>query len=539
MARLLLLTDSNYIKNSAPELYKGPRIKNLEVKNCQNKRTLFSEMSGMREGIMVIACLDLIAAEAATTNPDLPDRAVELAFNHIVWKVMDLLEEADGKLACGIVAPVFWLDHSDTVTGAMNHAYKIIRDSPVTNLYMTDYASGLKIGPDRVHLMPRAGFKYVRQVNDVFVQIEQELGLGIVEVEGTIPGGESELDDAGFDVVPPQSPSRTLSMVSATMLNSNFGKRQATVQSSNSGRQSAIVQNLVRMANPGEQLGSAASSGAGFQPYTGPFVVPPPPPPNLAKPISGPTTWPTMMTPELNASLVRIERSLGQLEAKSFFDNMMMASLQEEVDTEANIATLNRITVVGIRIPSFSRMTGDEKVSEMKKKVQSLVNKLQNEGQVFEVVFVRHLNRQVRGLDNTVIEVKFANDKQAKDLRSNFVQRKKDTSDFDSINIAPVVRLATRVRIEMMHSIANAVKQNDPTIERAFCVQFIPKPLIKIVRKDRSGNEVVRNMSFLEAVSWVKEVNQEKTIDFKKAYERAGSAFRGTLQQTFVILRNS
>jgi hypothetical protein len=243
-----------------------------------------------------------------------------------------------------------------------------------------------------------------------------------------------------------------------------------------------------------------------------------------------------MMTPELNASLLKIEQRLGQLEAKSFFDNIMMASLQEESDTEANLATLNRVTIIGIRIPNFTRMTGEEKVSVMRRRVQELVDRLQNADQVFEIIFVRHLNRQVRGADNTVIEVKFANEKQAKDLRSNFVQKKKNTSEMDSINIAPVVRLATRVRIEVMHVIATSVKQNDPTIERAFCVQFVPKPLIKIIRKDRSGNEMAKNMSFLESVSWVKENNQR--LDFKKAYERAGAAFRGTLQQTFVVLRN-
>jgi hypothetical protein len=63
--------------------------------------------------------------------------------------------------------------------------------------------------------------------------------------------------------------------------------------------------------------------------------------------------------------------------------------------------------------------------------------------------------------------------------------------------------------------------------------------MIKIVRKDRAGNEVAKNMSFLESVSWVKENNCERTLDLRKAYERAGAAFRGTLQQTFVVLHNS
>jgi len=136
-----------------------------------------------------------------------------------------------------------------------------------------------------------------------------------------------------------------------------------------------------------------------------------------------------------------------------------------------------------------------------------------------------------------VIEAKFAAEKQAIDFRANFVKRKKESGEFDNLNIMPVVRLATRVRVEMMQAIARCLKQKDSTIDRAFCAQFVPKPLIKIVRKDRSGNELIRHMSFLESVSWLKENNMDKVVDMSKAYIKAGSAFRGTLQQTFVVLK--
>jgi len=65
MAKLLLLTDSNYINNSRK--YLGPKIKDLEVKPCMNKGSLMGELSGVKEGLVVIACLDLIASEAART----------------------------------------------------------------------------------------------------------------------------------------------------------------------------------------------------------------------------------------------------------------------------------------------------------------------------------------------------------------------------------------------------------------------------------------------------------------------------------------
>ena len=73
------------------------------------------------------------------------------------------------------------------------------------------------------------------------------------------------------------------------------------------------------------------------------FTVPPPPPGFLAT--QGSNAW---RTPEVNSSLALIERRLGRLEAKTFYDNVMMAGLQQEQDTEANRSMLDRVTISGI-----------------------------------------------------------------------------------------------------------------------------------------------------------------------------------------------
>jgi hypothetical protein len=455
---------------------------------------------------------------------------------------MDLIEEADNKLACGIIAPIFWKDHSDLVAKAIDQAYKNAKESPVANLWMTNYATGMKVGPDQVHLIARAGRKYVALINDVFKQIDQQRGFGLVEFinpEASVDPGVPD-DEPGFDLAPPSStsltdqssPARTLSMASISMLpsvsNPSIGSR------------------LMAMANPTTgsnalQMGSGVPENSEFRPYTGPFRIPPPPVPVLTQPSNSqsshpPTTWPTMLSPELSASLTRIEQRLGVIETKALFDNLMMASLQEENDTEANRAMLNRVTIVGLSIPNLRRMTPNEKVAVIRQKVQGLFEDLQDEGQKFDIAFVRHLNRQLGPSSGSVIEVKLSTEKQAVELRANYVKKKKDSDQYDSINITPVVRLATRVRIEILQAVAKALMNKDPTINRAFCVQFVPKPIIKIVRKDSAGNELTKVMSFLEAVSWVKENNMERPIDFGKALKRAGSAFRGVLQQTFVVL---
>jgi hypothetical protein len=242
-----------------------------------------------------------------------------------------------------------------------------------------------------------------------------------------------------------------------------------------------------------------------------------------------------MLTPELSMSLTKIEQRIGTLEAKAIRDNVMMASLQEDQDTEANRAMMDRLTVLGIRIPNIRRMKDADRIQTMKQKVELVFGKLCDEGQVFEIVFVKHLNRQARNPDNTVLEVRLKDVKQAADIRSKFIQ-KRGASEWENYNIMPAVRLSTRVRVEMLQSIGRLLRSEDESVSGAQCLQFVPKPVLKVFRKDNRGNEFSRIMTFIDCVIWVLENNLEKRVDLKKAYERAGSNFSGTLAQHFVLM---
>ena len=96
-----------------------------------------------------------------------------------------------------------------------------------------------------------------------------------------------------------------------------------------------------------------------------------------------------------------------------------------------------------------------------------------------EVDFVKHLNRKIRGQRSAVIEAKFASVQQASEFRMQFVKSRMEENsrqngmennrDPDRINVTPVARLATRVRIEVLHSVANLMKRRDPSIIKAYC----------------------------------------------------------------------
>ena len=86
-----------------------------------------------------------------------------------------------------------------------------------------------------------------------------------------------------------------------------------------------------------------------------------------------------------------------------------------------------------------------------------------------------------------------------------------------------------------MHAIADLFKKYDRSISSAYCLQYIPKPVIKIIRK-YAGAETSRTVSFCDAIGWVKDQNLLDVVDLRKARERAGQSLTSTLSQHFVIL---
>ena len=514
MAKLLLLADSNYVNNIGD--YCGRRIKDLEVKSCQSRKSAMAEISGAEEGIVVVSCLDMIASDVSKSTPVGADSAVEVYYNQLLFKMVEKVDESDGKLAFGLVAPLFWTSLSEEIRRSMNHTYKLMKKAPLNNVMISDYVRGVNAGADGTHLTSNSAGRYIKHIHDFFGQVGEATGLGpiaFIDQEQTPQSSrtdwaEDSMDrpdpDAFANLGPPMddvpSPARTATMLSASLLDMDGPRNSAPVSA-----RSAIESTQARLIRLAEPL------------------------PNLSLP-------PPALLPSLqhNHAGGGLDRRVGALEAMAFYNNVAIAGLKEEMDTEANKAMLNRITISGVAIPGLEKMGDDAKVPVMKEKVKAIIDSLKEDGQVYEVQFVRHLNKQQRGQKSSVIEVKLADAKQAKELRNEFVKKQKSLAE--KINITPVVRLATRVRVEIMHSIAQLVARSDSTVTKAMCVQFIPKPVIKVVRRSFAGIESARSMTFTEAVCWVKQQGLERALDLRKAYERVGAAFRGTRAQHFVLL---
>ena len=532
MSRLLLITDSNFINNIGA--FKGRKIKDLEVKSCQSKRAVMQEVHSMEEGIVVLSCLDMLASDIAKSAANDPQSAIEHHLNQLYYALTAKAEESEGKLAIGLMAPLFWTSLSEETRHTLNHAYKTMKKTSVPGIWVSGYFRDIQAGADGTHLTRHSAAKFIQHVFDFFALIGMASNRGRPELEPEVGNNPpstdwaEEVDNQDADAVSllappndrgPLSPARTSSMLSASILDMP-ARLDSNLQPSAGSAQSRLV------SNPGLPSAMGATqrrlfqlSGTGFD-----FSVPPP----VATP------QPLTSIGDIGANLARIEQRLGFLEAKSFYDSLMMASLKEEQDTEANIAMLNRVSISGVTIEGLADLKEMEKVAPMKAKVNEIIDILKEEGQELQVVFVRHLNKQIRGQKTAVIEAKFQDEKQAKLFRAAFVKKQKELTE--KINVKPVVRISTRVRVELMHSIANLYQRWDTTVVKALCLQYLPKPVIKIVRKNASGAEVSRTMTFIEAVCWVKVEGLLKSLDMRSAYARAGASFRGTLNQNFVLM---
>ena len=512
MSRLLLVTDSNFVNNVG--VYRGRKIQDVEVKLCQSRVAAMAEISSMEEGILIVARLDMIAADIASQagSPTEAENSIELYYNQLFYKLINKVDEGNGKLAVGVVAPLFWTSHSKEAQRAMNHVYKSRKNTNMTNIWCSDYLKEVRAGVDGTHLTSSSANKYITIIYEFFAQISEASGIGpliyqVPEVPTDDAAANRWADESAPDneavttLQPPDdqvvSPARTTSMLSTSILEmSNREFVSGALRPQLEPAQSRLLQLAGAMPD---------------------FRIPPPSAPG-----------------QHQYNLAGMDRRIGSLESKAFYDNLTMAALQEELNTEANKAMLNRVSMSGVELPGLWSMDEPNRITAMKSKVVEIIDLIKAEGQVYEVQFVRHLNRQIRGTKFAVIEVKFPDPKQAKDLRAEFVKKRKTLPD--KLNITPVVRKATRVRVEMLHSIAALLKRTDSTVIRAMCLQYAPKPVIKVVRQGSGGHEATTTLTFTDSIRWVRQNGMLDRLDLFKARERAGATYRGTLAQNFVLM---
>jgi hypothetical protein len=98
--------------------------------------------------------------------------------------------------------------------------------------------------------------------------------------------------------------------------------------------------------------------------------------------------------------------------------------------------------------------------------------------------------------------------------------------------VANSVNLATRVRIDILKAIAKKITN---TKESAHVASYSSRPILHVRTNQTKGEPISRAYTFIDAV--IKFGKSLVYEDLGEAYRRAGTAFRGQMEQHYVVLR--
>ena len=224
-------------------------------------------------------------------------------------------------------------------------------------------------------------------------------------------------------------------------------------------------------------------------------------------------------------------------------DNLIFARIKEESDSELNRSREDRVVISGLDRSSLAPTSHLEKKEHYKKVVASLVAlaipsqepaPLVPEPKPVVIDVTVSLQRDQA---KPSIEARFDTVEGAEKFRKAAAAlAKAKNPDFVQLFFSNSITHATRVRIEIMKAIA---KKLTTETEKAFVQGFISRPVLRYL--SRNPEEVLaagsgRSYSFVDSVTRFGDLVQSR--DLTSAYRRAGSTFKGALEQYFVLLND-
>jgi hypothetical protein len=231
-----------------------------------------------------------------------------------------------------------------------------------------------------------------------------------------------------------------------------------------------------------------------------------------------------------------VERRLDNLEAKiderRWNDNLMFARTREELDTTTNKSKEDRIIMTGL---TSSNPPPRDKAQRSQWIRQIVVDMIKSFKPDFDgkIGFVNQGKNN--GKEIPMVEVKLGSIESAASIRKAFAEKRKegDGKSLGRLYVANSVTLSTRVRIDVMKAIARKISKGS---EAAHVAAFSSRPILH-VKSIGSGDSNIRAFTFIDAIIRYGAVLVQADLD--EAYRRAGSAFRGQLEQHFVVLHES
>jgi hypothetical protein len=207
-------------------------------------------------------------------------------------------------------------------------------------------------------------------------------------------------------------------------------------------------------------------------------------------------------------------------------DSLVTARIREELDFISNSKKEDKIVITGLTSKIPMPKASEEKRKWLDKIVGVVLEKIVPDSSK-HVIFTSLGSRN--SIVIPLVEVRLDSRELAMKIRKEFSAKKKSEKDFGKIFIANSVTLGTRVRIDILKAIA---KKNSNEKEIMSVSAFVSRPVIHL--RSRDGDSRLGIFNFSDALV---RFGENLTVnELGEAYRRAGNAFRGQLQQKFVVL---
>jgi hypothetical protein len=213
-------------------------------------------------------------------------------------------------------------------------------------------------------------------------------------------------------------------------------------------------------------------------------------------------------------------------------DNLLFSRTREELDTAANKLKEDRIIMTGLtsRVPPPTDKV--KKRDWLRNLVVDTIKKFKPDFDGRTVFINQGKNN---GKEIPMVEVKLASTEVASAIRKAFAEKRKenDGKALGKLYVANSVSLSTRVRIDILKVIAKKVTNSN---ESAHVASYSSRPILHVKTNQTRGDPINRAYTFIDAViKFGKALVRE---DLEEAYRRAGSAFKGQMEQHFVVLHD-
>jgi hypothetical protein len=228
----------------------------------------------------------------------------------------------------------------------------------------------------------------------------------------------------------------------------------------------------------------------------------------------------------------RLDRLEAEIMKRKLADNLMFARIREELDTIANKNKEDRVVLSGLTSKQPIPVDQAAKVERLKSIAMETFKYLIPDF-AGKISFVSQGKGQ--GLMLPMLEVRLEKEESAVAIRKSFAEKNKQrklSGDYVKLFVTNSVNLATRVRIDILKVIAKKVTNDEV---QAYVVGFISRPIMHLRKKtDRRDTKPHKSYTFVDAIESYGQLIYAS--DLEKAYVRAGVAFKGQMQQNFVVL---